>query len=670
MEILRFPRHVGFDAALGNVVSIIVSYDMGWSKRGNGRSYDSLNGYGAIIGFLSGKVLDFATRNRKCKKCDLGHDKNDHDCRRNFHGSAKAMEPDVGVQLINDSKILRGIGLEARVIIGDDDSSTIASIRRNSSKTIFKLSDQNHLRKHFIGDLYQLKPLYKEMSRKDSIPHLNKCFGYAISQNKGDAATLASTLRSIPEHVFGRHENCGTWCTRSSENGAASQKVLFKDPNLYEKLSTIFLKYANNAEKFCIAASSQSNESLNNIMAHKCHKNVSASLTESADYRFASAVLTKNDGESHVMTIKQQLMLSRGEHTESYAAKLDKKRMCRATNAKLRLAKTRRNILRQDREALRKRSEKSEGVQYESNCGMQINVNNNDYSHPKNITPEICEVVYFDLETSGFAYTADILQIAAKCGDFTFSAYASPTKKIESKASEITGLRDVAGELYLHGQKVDSTPLEYVLQSFLKYLQQLKKLCLLVAHNAAFDTPRLLLAVRNNSMVDDFGAIVVGFSDTLPLLKKIYPDRKGPGSFKLQTLAQELLHIAPEEHFHEALFDVEILEKITVSVISIDDLFSQRKDFAERLNHYASQQNASITVRCLDPLKDVVSRGMLKKIANAGITYDKLKEVQKECGKEGVIKLLSEPLSNNKPRVSKNKKILAAMIAFLAKAID
>lgn len=41
-----------FDKTISNIVNVIVSYDMGWSKRGNGRSYDSLNGYGAIIGFL------------------------------------------------------------------------------------------------------------------------------------------------------------------------------------------------------------------------------------------------------------------------------------------------------------------------------------------------------------------------------------------------------------------------------------------------------------------------------------------------------------------------------------------------------------------------------------------------------------------------------------------
>ena len=84
------------DKIFGDAVNIIISYDMGWSKRRNGRSYDSLNGYGAIIGFLTGKILDYQTRNRKCRSCGLGKLSNTHDCRKNFYGSAKAMEAHVG----------------------------------------------------------------------------------------------------------------------------------------------------------------------------------------------------------------------------------------------------------------------------------------------------------------------------------------------------------------------------------------------------------------------------------------------------------------------------------------------------------------------------------------------------------------------------------------------
>jgi len=83
----NFPEK--FDTICSKVVNIIVSYDM--SKHGNGRS---LNGYAAIIGFLSQKVLDYTTRNRQYSLCDRKHDSKSHDCRKNFEGSAKAMEAD------------------------------------------------------------------------------------------------------------------------------------------------------------------------------------------------------------------------------------------------------------------------------------------------------------------------------------------------------------------------------------------------------------------------------------------------------------------------------------------------------------------------------------------------------------------------------------------------
>lgn len=200
---------VSFDQTLGNITNIIVSYDMGWSRRGTGRSYDSLNGYGAIIGFLSKKVLDYSSRNRKCKRCELGQPKNTHDCRKNFSGSAKSMEPSVGNELINHSTILRETGLAVRVVIGDEDSATIAAVRKDNAQKIFKLADSNHLQKHFGSELYALRNRYKEMRRCETIPHLKKCFAYAVSQNQGSSRELAETLRSIPNHFFNDHSNCG-----------------------------------------------------------------------------------------------------------------------------------------------------------------------------------------------------------------------------------------------------------------------------------------------------------------------------------------------------------------------------------------------------------------------------------------------------------------------------
>ncbi|XP_024888392.1 uncharacterized protein LOC112465192, partial [Temnothorax curvispinosus] len=212
------------------------------------------------------------------------------------------MEADVGAELVNESTILKETGLNVRVLIGDEDSSTIAAVRRGNDETIFKLADNNHLKKHFSKDLYELQKTFKEMKKRDVIPHLKKCFNYAVAQNKGKSVELASTLRTIPDHVFGKHENCGAWCHRDSND---------------------------------IAASSQANESLNNIMAHKAPKNRCYSLSESADFRWASAVCAKNDGQQYLPRVSAKLCISPGKHMESFAIMQDKQRARRAELAKL-----------------------------------------------------------------------------------------------------------------------------------------------------------------------------------------------------------------------------------------------------------------------------------------------------------------------------------------------
>ncbi|KAK0169567.1 hypothetical protein PV327_011492 [Microctonus hyperodae] len=147
---------------------------MGWSKRGNGKSYNSLNGYGSMIGFLSGKILDYGVRNRTCKLCDKGHPPEHHDCRQNHNGSAKSMEASVGVELANRSEILREAGLRVRVLVCDEDSSTIAAVRTGSEAYIYKFADTNHLYKHFNESLIKMKPKFKKIRAVSAIPHIKK----------------------------------------------------------------------------------------------------------------------------------------------------------------------------------------------------------------------------------------------------------------------------------------------------------------------------------------------------------------------------------------------------------------------------------------------------------------------------------------------------------------
>ncbi|KAK3741253.1 hypothetical protein QZH41_019950 [Actinostola sp. cb2023] len=113
--------------------SIGVSYDMGWQKRGKG--YNSLTGAGSMIGLKSGKVLCYGTRTKLCAICESSHREGkvprSHDCRLNWNGSSKAMEPGLGAKLVQ--KLEQQLNTKVSVFVGDDDSSTIKKYEKLSA---------------------------------------------------------------------------------------------------------------------------------------------------------------------------------------------------------------------------------------------------------------------------------------------------------------------------------------------------------------------------------------------------------------------------------------------------------------------------------------------------------------------------------------------------------
>ena len=93
----------------------------------------------------------------------------------------------------------------------------------------------------------------------------------------------------------------------------------------------------------------------------------------------------------------------------------------------------------------------------------------------------------FDLETSGRHRNSDILQLPAVANNSVFSVYVEPTQAIEKSASEVNGLQNIDGELYLKNKKLTTMPMVDALTSFHAFLQQFNKNCILIAHNATFD---------------------------------------------------------------------------------------------------------------------------------------------------------------------------------------
>ncbi|XP_066582289.1 uncharacterized protein [Prorops nasuta] len=356
-----------------HTVRVASSFDMGWITRGTGRTYDSLSGTGALIGHFSKKVISYITLNRKCRMCDMSHSPNDHDCRLNFQGSAKAMEPHAAVQLTNKNSILKEVKTEIGVLVADNDSSSIFAIRNASSHEVIKQSDKNHTSKGVVNMLYKIKNRYKELTAQ-SIKYLQRCFNFCISQNIGNDCNMATAIINIPEHCFNNHEKCGSWCKYETNQDTYKHSVInegFKNQNLLLALREIFNTLAKKTSSFSAGASSNCNESLNSVIVSKAPKSRLYGTSSSGDIRVACAINQKNIGEQHVVHLDEKLTLSPGKYNEKLCLQKDAYSRKRYAKSLTRDFKKRRLFLRKDKTELRNKKEVSEGTTYESDIGLR-----------------------------------------------------------------------------------------------------------------------------------------------------------------------------------------------------------------------------------------------------------------------------------------------------------
>ena len=303
------------------VARLFLLFDFGWTTKGSGRSYDSLSGTGAFIGYFTGKVVAYITLNRKCKSCDLNIPLDKHDCYKNFEGSAKAMELYAAAKLANNQ-----LFIECKVEVGgtgaDNDSSAIKAIRDAVDHEIFKHSDKNHSTKGVTNQLYRIKKVRhcKELSDTE-IAQLKKCFSYCLSQCKGDSDVLASALKNIHKHCFNDHESCGNWCGYKKNPDKYKHSVIgdgFSDENLFEDLTYLFDSLANKSTEFFAGISTNANESLNDTIASFSPKSRLYSLTGSGSQRSAIAVKKKNEGQKFTIHMNCNLTISPRKNTVMY----------------------------------------------------------------------------------------------------------------------------------------------------------------------------------------------------------------------------------------------------------------------------------------------------------------------------------------------------------------
>ncbi|XP_046392289.1 uncharacterized protein LOC124160481 [Ischnura elegans] len=110
---------------------------------------------------LAGDETSIEGENAACKACSYSNV--DHDCRKNWSGSAKAMEADLALELLTTSTPLKAAQVKVGTIVCDEDSSTIAKIRRDVGN-VEKVSDINHAKKNLGNALYGLRMTHKQLT--------------------------------------------------------------------------------------------------------------------------------------------------------------------------------------------------------------------------------------------------------------------------------------------------------------------------------------------------------------------------------------------------------------------------------------------------------------------------------------------------------------------------
>lgn len=150
---------------------------------------------------------------------------------------------------------------------------------------------------------------YDQSSSGQVIEYFQRCFTYALKQNKNDPDGIKTSLRAIIPHSFGDHSCCCiSWCGYLKDPTSYKHSTLpygkdLEGQDLKLCLQQVMEIFVSNAEKLAPLGSSQANESLNNTIGSKAPKIRHYGSSESNDFRIACAVSQKNLGHGYVTQV-------------------------------------------------------------------------------------------------------------------------------------------------------------------------------------------------------------------------------------------------------------------------------------------------------------------------------------------------------------------------------
>lgn len=260
------------------------------------------------------------------------------------------------------------------------------------------------------------------------------------------------------------------------------------------------------------------------------------------------------------------------------------------------------------------------------------------------------KIIIYDLETTGLSFQDEIVKIAATPFHHdekeNFNVYVIPLKSFSKKATEITGLHVFQGDLYLHKNLVESVTARNACNEFLKYLKSFQCDIILLAHNGyVFDNSRLTKLINDVGLIEEFNVTVKGFVDSLPLFKKILPDRnkeKGK-SFSISALMTDYLPSISSASLHNAVDDVKVLRELLHTLVKDEELIKNNpKSIFDITNEKKAKDLTVMNKLSLVEFKDKLSSKIINKMTVSGISKSSMKDVFEKNGKDGLRQLFCE----------------------------
>jgi hypothetical protein len=306
------------------------------------------------------------------------------------------MEAEIAIQY---SLSLAKLGIKVVVLIGDEDTTTMAQIYKRlpddlpgtgcSLRDVSKLSDINHIKKILKKNLLELRDTKwkgKSILTESAIDHLVHNFTFGLKGNKNNLQKIEMAIKNVVPHSFGDHSKClsigsGDWCKANTPNylpqlpgkkylGINLDEIKRREFQLDLQLVMEKFTTAENLKKLAPCASSQANESLHGIVGTLASKRLFLGRRHQWRYRNAMAGLKKSLGPRYGQQIFRKLNINIGRNTTIWLTKIDNQWRYHKTYKKKTETKLKRNILKTKRKRSNQTLEQQEGIQYESGCGL------------------------------------------------------------------------------------------------------------------------------------------------------------------------------------------------------------------------------------------------------------------------------------------------------------